>query len=194
MLARVRGCSAAVTRSYIDDASHWQKIEGTRATSLLSLLAGVGGVGLSVLGIVRGMTLAHESFCMVTALFAGVLCCVVPCGARFTAGLTLVPLRVVPALFGFISMCVWASFANNEEHEYGASFIVIILSWIAFAAASACAVWERGDGIPDAVKRAANVGASRGAHGASVARARCGRDAITLSVLFLMVDWQASPL
>jgi hypothetical protein len=55
-------------------------------------------------------------------------------------------------------MCVWAAYANNHDHVYGSSFVLVVVSWMFFLLATVCGAWELGQGIPVLARRVFNVG------------------------------------
>jgi hypothetical protein len=46
---------------------------------------------------------------------------------------------------------------SKNEHEYGACFIVIIVSWMLLAVAAAVGFWEYRSGVPESVTRVLSV-------------------------------------
>ena len=66
-------------------------------------------------------------------------------------------LTAISAFSGFVAMCVWAKYSNNNQHEYGACFILVILSWMCFLMATAAGIWETANGFPEVVKRGASL-------------------------------------
>lgn len=111
--------------------AQWTDVEATRAFTILSILLAAGATAL---GAVSALANLPKILQAVSYHLAG--------AASFC---------------GFISMAVWASYSNKNEHEYGACFIVIIVSWMLLAVAAAVGFWEYRSGVPESVTRVFSV-------------------------------------
>jgi hypothetical protein len=54
-------------------------------------------------------------------------------------------------------MCVWANYSNNNDNEYGVSFVLVIVAWLLLLLATVVGYWERVSRVPEGTKRVFNL-------------------------------------